>query len=151
MGLGDKVFDSQVTVNDVGIKVIVDGIGTPIAVDNADPANNVPLPSTLYEFDGTNYVPVRRTPLLVAVVDTAANNVPVGGYTVGALASVGHVLEVGSNANDIIVEVNGVDVMAVLAGSRVSSVIELQVGNVVVKSATGATIDSGSISISILG
>ena len=151
MGLGDKVFDSQVTVNDVGIKITVDGTGLPIEIDSVDPSKNVPMPTALYEYDGTNYVPISRAPLFVSVIDTAATNIDVVGVIVGAIATAGQVLEVASNANDIMIEVNGVDVMGVLAGSRISSKVELQVGNVVVKSMAGATIDSGSIAITILG
>lgn len=163
-GLGEKVFDTNVSVGDVGIEYTKDGAKVPVNEDTVDKANNAPMPSGMFYKDAAgDYIPVDPSnplpvapsvaaPLLASIyVNAATTSITVAGITVGTIAADGKAIQVSSNADDIGVYVNGVLIATALAGAPLNVKVDMAAGDVELRSLVGASITGGTVAINIIG
>ena len=146
-----------------------DAVTSEVSEDTATPANNNPLPTKILDDAGLNVAV--RLPLSLGeksaaasfpvvlpqavnipstYINCAVTNVTVAGVSLGAIVAAKGVY-VASNADDVALEVDGVNIATCLAGSPVYLEKSIPAGTLVIKSLTGATISEGTITISFIG
>lgn len=146
-----------------------DAVASEVLEDTVIPANNNPLPAKILDDAGLNVA--ARLPLSLGEKSAAASfpvvlpqatnvpsiyincsvtNITVAGLALGAIvASKG--VYIASNADDVALEVDGVNIAACLAGSPIYLEKAIPAGALIIKSLTGASISEGTVTISFIG
>lgn len=130
-----------VTVNSSPINFIRNAVSDNVEEDTSNINNNIALPVRN----------IGNKPLLAVRVNAAVTAITVAGTIIGSIASNGHRIQVSSNADDLAVYVDSVLICTCLGGSPMNLDVDMSVGDVELRSLTGANIIAGSVAVNIVG